>query len=385
MVFSREEVHYDTMMKYYPELSDTLLPRMIELGLAKKAASDYDDIAAMAKPHYPDSGSHGWSHIEDVLASARRMRRKELLKKELAALMYHDSSLLTGPRETHAEDSAAIAGRELAGKFSKRQLADIVNAIAHHRASYEGRRKSRLEDLVAAADRDVFPDGNIDDYIMRSYRYGLEHGMTPDEAVDNTFHHMPDKYGTKGYAYENVPKIYMDTYGDEVRKAQKAFDGITPEQIRGIVEKSASAMSRDRIQAQYARHPQSSLDMLAKRLARKKWGKRDVAREDAAHADEFGATGEDKEYLDRYIIARIAEQYDRKARCKQAILRALWEKGHSGESFDAALPSRMARFRQYEDSPFGKYDNPIEQAKYDEWAAKSDEDMEAEWGKYLKN
>jgi hypothetical protein len=28
---------YDTMMRYYPELRDTLLPRMMELGLAKGA------------------------------------------------------------------------------------------------------------------------------------------------------------------------------------------------------------------------------------------------------------------------------------------------------------------------------------------------------------
>jgi len=196
----------------------------------KKAASN-DDILSMARRHYPAEGSHGWNHIEDVMASARRMRRRELLKKELAALAYHDSSLMTGPRETHAEDSAAIAGEELRKLFRKEQLKDIMNAIAHHRASYEGRRASRLEDLVAAADRDM-PD--VDKYILRSYQWGMEHGMTPDEAVDNTFHHMPDKYGTKGYAYKNVPKIYMDTYGDEVRKAQVGFDNVTPEQIKAL-------------------------------------------------------------------------------------------------------------------------------------------------------
>ena len=192
-----------------------------------------EEIEAMARPHYADSGSHGWNHIQDVLASARRMRRKKLLKKELAALMYHDSSLLTGPRETHAEDSAAIARRELADKFTKRQLTDIANAIAHHRASYEGRRKSRLEDLVAAADRNI-PD--VDRSILRSYRYGLEHGMTEDEAVSNTLQHMPDKYGTKGYAYRNIPKIYLETYGDELAKAQKGFDAVTAEKIRSLVK-----------------------------------------------------------------------------------------------------------------------------------------------------
>ena len=223
-----------------------------------------EEIEAMARPHYPDSGSHGWNHIQGVLESARRMRRKELLKKELAALMYHDSSLLTGPRETHAEDSAEIARKELSGKFSRRQLEDIANAIAHHRASYEGKRKSRLENLVAAADRDVFVDGNVDDYILRSYRYGLEHGMTPDEAVANTLHHMPDKYGTNGYAYKNVPKIYMDTYGDEVRKAQKAFDSMTADRISELAKSAQSyepPWTIDRIRKEYG-------DDVADRLAK---------------------------------------------------------------------------------------------------------------------
>jgi len=143
-------------------------------------------------------------------------------------------------------------------------------------------------------------------------------------------------------------------------------------------------MNRDRIQAQYARHPQSSLDILAKRLAKKKWGMRDIIREDESHSDEFDSTGEDKEYLDRYIIARIAEQYDRKAKCKQAVLRALWEKEHNGESFDSALPNRMARFRQYEDSPFGNYQNPIEQKKWEEWNMKSDDDIGNAWKRYVK-
>jgi len=146
-----------------------------------------------------------------------------------------------------------------------------------------------------------------------------------------------------------------------------------------------AGMNRDRIQAQYARHPQQSLDRLARRLAKNKWGMRDVAREDEAHAEEFGVTGEDKEYLDRYIIARIAEQYDRKAKCKQALMRALWEKGHNGESFDAALPARMARFRQYEGSPFGNYPNPLEQKKWEEWRDMPEGEFKVKLEKYLNS
>ena len=318
--------------------------------VSEKKSADAD-IEAKARTHYPSEGSHGWNHIQDVLANARRMRRRELLRKELAAIMYHDSSLMTGGRDTHAEDSAEIARKELAGLFKKEQLSDIVNAIAHHRASYEGARSSKLEDLVAAADRPV-PD--LDKQVARSWKYHEELGEPEDLRARNVASHLKEKYGHGGYAYGNAPKLYLKTYGKELRDIMSKFDGLTPESVAAIMsgaEKKAE-MSRGRIQAQYARHPQSSLDILAARLAKRKWGPKDVVREYDAHSREYDETKEDKEFLDRYIIARIGEKYDRKAKIKQALMRRLWEKEHNGESFDAALPYRMARFRQYEDIPF---------------------------------
>jgi hypothetical protein len=318
--------------------------------VSDKKASDAD-IEAKARTHYPSEGSHGWNHIRDVIANARRMRRRELLRKELAAIMYHDSSLMTGGRDTHAEDSAEIARKELAGLFKKEQLSDIVNAIAHHRASYEGARSSKLEDLVAAADRPV-PD--LDKQVARSWKYHEELGEPEDLRARNVASHLKEKYGHGGYAYGNAPKLYLKTYGKELRDIMSKFDGLTPESVAAIMsgaEKKAE-MSRDRIQAQYARHPQSSLDILAARLAKRKWSPEDVVREYDAHSREYDETKEDKEFLDRYIIARIGEKYDRKAKIKQALMRRLWEKEHNGESFDAALPYRMARFRQYENIPF---------------------------------
>lgn len=141
-------------------------------------------------------------------------------------------------------------------------------------------------------------------------------------------------------------------------------------------------MNRNKIQAQYARHPQDSLERLVKRLAKNKWGVQDVVREDEAHKEEFGLTGEDKEYLDRYIIARIAEQYDAKAKRKQNVLRKAWEVLHKNESFDDALPARMARFRQYEGTPFGNYSNELEQRKFDSFQENMPDDA---WLKYLSD
>ena len=178
--------------------------------------------------------------------------------------------------------------------------------------------------------------------------------------------HEIDDAGSKAHNPELVKRLlaeakknnfrtaYTDTY--DPKKMPRKFDKeLFAEYVANLLthpaEKKAE-MSRDRIQAQYARHPQSSLDILAARLAKRKWGPEDVVREYDAHSREYDETKEDKEFLDRYIIARIGEKYDRKARIKQALMRRLWEKEHNGESFDAALPYRMARFRQYESVPF---------------------------------
>ena len=201
------------------------------LALYEKQAAA-SDIEAKARLHYPAEGSHGWNHIQDVRANARRMRRRELRRNELAAIVYHDSSLMTGDRETHADDSAAIARKELAGLFRKRQLADIVNAIAHHRASYEGARNSRLEDLVAAADRPV-PD--LAKQVARSWKYHEELGEPEGLRAENVASHLKEKYGHGGYAYGNAPRLYLKTYGRELRDIMSRFDGLTPESVAAIV------------------------------------------------------------------------------------------------------------------------------------------------------
>lgn len=225
----------------FAEYMAHLLNNGVSLDVEKKADVD---LESMARKHYPEDGSHGWSHIQDVLESAKRMRRRELLKKELAAIMYHDSSLMTGPRETHAEDSANIAKKELAGVFSRRQLSDIVNAIAHHRASYTGKRTSRLEDLVSAADR---PVPNILKQVLRSWKYHEELGEPEDERARNVASHLREKYGKKGYAYFNAPKLYTKTYGDDLKKVMNDFDALTPESVLSMVMGAEKRAEEDKV------------------------------------------------------------------------------------------------------------------------------------------
>ena len=178
------------------------------------------DLESLARPFYGD-GSHGWNHIQDVLSHARQLKGAPLTEDETAAVMFHDSSLTSGPRETHADDSAAIARRVLGPLMAKRRVERIAKAIARHRASYKGRRYTFLDDLLSSADRND-PD-DIRQYFDRSLRWGLENGLSDREAIDNAFEHIPAKYGRGGYAFSNAPRLYMKA---NRAKLERAWDEI---------------------------------------------------------------------------------------------------------------------------------------------------------------
>lgn len=206
------------------------------------------DLESLAKGYYED-GSHGWGHIQDVLSRAENIKGKPLSEDERAAILFHDSSLSTGPRETHAEDSAAIARKVLGKIYARRRLERIVRAIERHRASYKGKRTSYIQNLVSAADRDL---PGADDMYLRSLQYGLEHGMSDEEAIDNAYEHIPSKYGRNGYAYRNAPKLYLDAYKDSLGDMWDKMDKTTKDDLRRMMadvktEKRASDETKKKI------------------------------------------------------------------------------------------------------------------------------------------
>lgn len=189
-------------------------------------------IRLLAKRFYPKMGSHGWQHIQDVLSRAVRIKGSPLTDSEYAAILFHDCSLKNGDRATHAEDSAAIAQRQLRWFFSEYELRLITDAIRCHRASYQGMRKTWIEDLVASADRNPPCLAAI---AKRSYQYAREHGMDDGNALAHVVEHVREKYGRHGYAFTNMPAPYLATYGSELKRMWSQIDNLDSATVRQLI------------------------------------------------------------------------------------------------------------------------------------------------------
>lgn len=206
-----------------------------------KMASAIEDLA---RTYYPTEGSHGWNHIEDVVASGKRMLRakgEKLTPEAEAALMFHDSGLypngLDNPevRYGHERRGATVARRALKDMFDKETLLRIAAAIREHRGSYKGEYTSPLSDLVSSADRGK-PD--LGKKIMRSWTYGMEHGYSPERAARNVVEQVQMKYGTGGYA--RMPSYYQAVYQRALDKFHRDVDALTEKKVLEYVKKHQS-------------------------------------------------------------------------------------------------------------------------------------------------
>lgn len=188
-------------------------------------------FTAKAKRYYDAQGSHGWNHVSDVLNRARLMVAQDnrlLSDEEIAAVLFHDSSLRQGDRETHHIDSAKIAEKELKKSFDPNTISRIAKAIREHRGSYKGKYSSKLSELVSSADRG---EPNLDDIIKRSYTYQVEHNFDVPEKL--VVEHIKDKYSRAGYARK--PEYYQRLYRDRLDDMYERVDRLTPKEVLSVV------------------------------------------------------------------------------------------------------------------------------------------------------
>lgn len=199
------------------------------------------DMETLARKYYPQEGSHGWNHIEDVRNRAKAMvsNAGEKWTPEMeAAVLFHDSGLypngINAPevRDLHESRGAAVARKVLKDRFSPKALNNIANAINEHRASYKGEFTSPISDLVSSADRTA-PD--IKKLINRSYAYGKEHGFSEARAYRNILECLKEKYGTGGYA--RYPKHYTEYYGDAIKDVRDSVDKLSISTIKKVLGK----------------------------------------------------------------------------------------------------------------------------------------------------
>lgn len=87
------------------------------------------------------------------------------------------------------------------------EVPEIATCILEHRASWKKSRTSIFSEIVAAADRGKL---TYTECLRRSYLYGrFEKQLDIEAATTHACNHIAEKFGTDGYAYENLPKFCL--------------------------------------------------------------------------------------------------------------------------------------------------------------------------------
>ena len=197
----------------------------------------FKTIHDRAKKHYKPVGQNSWEHIQQVFSQATRackfVHKRDLNPKEFAAILYHDSSVMTDtermdPKKAsdykigHNLRGAEIARQELADLFNKKDLDEIVVAIQEH----DGCTKwtSVTSDLLATGDANP-PDPIW--VLNKSYTWGIKKGLNHEERIKNAITNGPKKYGSKGTMV--YPDHYKKYFAERIKDLQVYMDNITYE------------------------------------------------------------------------------------------------------------------------------------------------------------
>ena len=202
----------------------------------------YKEIEKRARPHYNATGKNSWVHIQRVFSQATRICRftekRDLNPNEYAAVLFHDSSVKTDvDKKGHAGRGAKIAERELADIFSKKDLDDIVNAIAEHDDDID--HKSTTADILASGDYNP-PDPiwilnkgyewcikNKDKIEHDTHETRIDHLVNDPLSVKTT-------YGSK--SKRTYPRHYYKYFGKKIKEMNEFFDNLTYEQADKLIK-----------------------------------------------------------------------------------------------------------------------------------------------------
>ena len=199
----------------------------VEAFLSFPREAPYKEIEKRAKSHYKPVGQNSWMHIQQVYSQATRackfIEHRTLNLKEFAAIMFHDSSVLTDTdKKGHNIRGAEIAKQELKDLFAPEDLEEIATAIVEHDGSTKW--STLTSDLLATG------DANPPDPLWacnKSYSWGIKNGLTHEERIKNVITHMPKQYGSKGSMV--YPPHYSKYFSTKIKEMQVYFDNLTYE------------------------------------------------------------------------------------------------------------------------------------------------------------
>ena len=187
-----------------------------------------EDLFNAAKTYYIESGNNSWAHVNQVLEHARRIAKnqlnRDLNRKEVAAILFHDSAVKASGKNDHGILGADNAVRELK-KLSEKQktIAEIRKAIQQHdefKDTY-GKWDSITGEVLAAGDANP-PD--LDWILNKSYVYGIRKGLSHKDRILNTLNVIPNKYGVNGSFYNKAPKLWLNYHKDRLNDIKNQLE-----------------------------------------------------------------------------------------------------------------------------------------------------------------
>lgn len=223
-----------------------------------KELKKYIEDKILPRYNANDKG-HGIDHIMYVIDRSLRFAKNiENINLNMVYIIasYHDIGHSIDAKN-HEEVSAQIllADKELRKYFTEEEIIIMSEAVADHRASLEYEPRSIYGKIVSSADRNT----NLEVPFKRTYEYRKKHygNMSLKQIMDESYEHLLDKFGEKGYANEKMYfedieyKKFLDELGkllanrSEFDRRYIQINGLENEIIKEQIELTVSANERE--------------------------------------------------------------------------------------------------------------------------------------------
>lgn len=185
-------------------------------------------------PEYKNTDKgHDLNHIKYVIKRSIKFSEKEKninIDMVYTVAAYHDIGHKIDPKN-HEKISAKILEKDpkLKEFFKEEEIKIMKEAIEDHRASSKEEPRNIYGKIVSSADRNT----DINSIIKRTYEYRIKNykNASLEELIDESYSHIKDKFGNKGYATE---KMYYED--KEYEKFLKEIDILISDKEKFINE-----------------------------------------------------------------------------------------------------------------------------------------------------
>ena len=176
--------------------------------MINKELKKYIEDIILPKYKENDKG-HGIDHINYVIKRSFNFAKQvEDINLDMVFTIaaYHDIGHSIDPKK-HEEISAKMLfeDQELGNFFTEEEIRIMSEAVNDHRASLEYEPRSIYGKIVSSADRNT----DLDAPFRRTYEYrkANSNDLSIKEIMDESYKHLVQKFGKKGYATE---KMYFE-------------------------------------------------------------------------------------------------------------------------------------------------------------------------------